>query len=280
MRSFYDYIDGAILGFFLISGFFTKEPLQFSIQTWLENFGTCFKKLFIPFFLFSLVNGFLVWALGKQSLSDGLWLTITLTGSSMQLYFLPYLFYVIVAFFTFVALANQFRLNARIALLFVLAILFGYTEMHRTNASTGNSMQLLPLYGATYIIGFYLARMWHWKKIAFYPLTLLLVCVSTTAGLWDKRFFDLAAMIFLLVAALYLSSFSILSNKTFHGSGGIYLLHTPIVLYAVSVILQESHVMGYFNLIGSISITYAICLTATLIFRRKFNRFAFLLLEH
>lgn len=83
------YVDGAVLGFFLISGLLSSSGsgnasffASARRQAW---------RLLLPFTLFSLLYGVLLTALGKSSLEDGLWRLLTLQGSGPQLYFLPYL---------------------------------------------------------------------------------------------------------------------------------------------------------------------------------------------
>lgn len=88
-----NWIDGAVIGFFLISGYLFKAQNNI--------FAYCRKqtiRLIIPFFLFSLIYSVLLAILGKESLVDGLEKTVRLQGAGMQLYYLPYLLFVTIVF--------------------------------------------------------------------------------------------------------------------------------------------------------------------------------------
>jgi fucose 4-O-acetylase-like acetyltransferase len=93
ISSYEDFIDGAVAGFFIISGYYSKK------QTDLLKFTRLLAiRLLVPFFIFSVTYTLILFALDKSSLSDGLYKTITLHGAGMQLYFLPYLLVVSFSF--------------------------------------------------------------------------------------------------------------------------------------------------------------------------------------
>jgi len=82
-----NFVDGAVAGFFLIAGFFFREEITFK-----HLILKSFKRLMIPYFVFSIIYSVLLSLLGKKDFSNGLIDTLLLHGGSMQLYFLPYLF--------------------------------------------------------------------------------------------------------------------------------------------------------------------------------------------
>jgi surface polysaccharide O-acyltransferase-like enzyme len=81
-----NWIDGAVIGFFFISGFLFRpkdNPL-----TYIKTQTT---RLLLPFLLFSSLYTIALTLLKKATLHQGLTRTLLLQGAGMQLYFLPIL---------------------------------------------------------------------------------------------------------------------------------------------------------------------------------------------
>lgn len=78
------YIDGAVMGVFLLSGLFSTVGSQ---QGWLDDLLRQARRLLLPFVLFSLVNGLALSALGKADIRQELIRLLTLQGSGPQLNF-------------------------------------------------------------------------------------------------------------------------------------------------------------------------------------------------
>ena len=229
--------------------------------------------MLIPFFLFSLCYMLLLTVLGKATLWEGLIATVTLHGSGMQLYFLPYLFFITV--FYAIAIDNS-SLKIRTPInIIALNMLLLFCMLYPTSSSTGSEYKLLPFYFASYIFGLiYRATLdQRYQSLGVLALIILLILV----GMIDPRFFDLAGIIALFKFVHHIDRF--LPDRRLPGSGGIYLLHTPIINYTISILLMRLGVVQGVNILMSVFITYIVCLFITLVFIRFLPKYRWLLLE-
>ena len=141
LTSVIDWVDGAVIGFIFISGFlFKRQP---HLLAYAKKQAT---RLLIPFFLFSFVYAVILSVLGKATLWGGLVATATLHGSGMQLYFLPYLFFITVSYACFIdKITLKLRRPTEIAIVLILVL---FCLMYPTGSSTGPEYRLLPFYYA------------------------------------------------------------------------------------------------------------------------------------
>lgn len=262
-----DWIDGAVIGFFMISGYLFVAP-QNILAYWRKQ-GV---RLMGPFFIFSIVYAVALAALGKASVVEGLLKTVTLQGAGMQLYYLPFLFLVTVVYATF---ERTLRLETGLVALFLAVLASGTAFMLPTVSSTGSDSKLLPLYVAAFLIGRFFAE--RKKSGPIFGSLLTVVGGALVLGFQDARFFDFAGVVVLFGAVISLAP--ILPNSRLPGSGGIYLLHTPVTNFAVSTLLVAFSVTQGLNIVASIVITYILCLSMTLFFVKLFPKFRWLLLE-
>jgi fucose 4-O-acetylase-like acetyltransferase len=264
LRNFVDYIDGDVAGFFLIAGSFSKRPSDL-----VRFIPKQIQRLIVPFLAFSILYAFTLSLLGKGSLENGLRETLLLRGSGMQLYFLPYLFYVSTA----ISLLEYFlgeRTWKWANPLFAFAMI-ATCLAYPTSNSNGHDPHLLAFYALAYSVGG-IYRTTRSKSVlaiaaaAFYAL-----------GFQDHRFFDMGFMTMLFVAADAASVH--LKMIRFPGSGGVYLMHTPVVNFMVSVALEKIGITEIQNIVASVILTYAICLGASLAICTKLPKYRWLILE-
>jgi len=279
MESIGSYCDGVVFGFFLIAGFFAKGQSTLSWSGTKSVFWKQFHRLLIPFFTFSLIYTFALVGLGKRTVASGLLATAVLHGASVQLYFLPFLFYVSIAFLFYTAVTSQYlKLSASMTLLLPFVGLLAFSEFHRTVESTGSDFLLLPLYATCYLAGHYLAIARKAKSLYFHVLCGALSLCFAIGSHWDPRLWKIAEIILLFWFFLSVSSLPFL-HRRLPGSGGVYMLHAPLVIYGISSILAIAHVRDATNAALTLGLTYSICLVATLAFIRIFPKYAYLLLE-
>jgi uncharacterized membrane protein len=96
-------------------------------------------------------------------------------------------------------------------------------------------------------------------------------------GIEDVSFNYIAAGICAFALAHWLSSF--LPNRREPGSGGVYLLHTPIINFAISIALLKVGFAQWPNAILTVVCTYLLCLALTLGFIRILPKWRWMLLE-
>lgn len=269
LASTVDAVDGAVIGFFLISGFLFKRRGRLLGQ--LRQQAT---RLLVPFLLFSTLYAIALAALGKQPLVDGLRETVTLRGAAMQLYFLPFLWGV----GSLHALVERRLDRRRGAALTLLAVLcFGFALALPTASSTGPDYRLLPFDYGAFLIGAILGHLQVDDARRSARAAIGAGVLAAVIGMLDERFCDLALVVLLFQAMRWTAP----SLPTFRlpGSGGVYLFHAPIVNYAVSSLLVRLAVVQGANIIVSVIVTYALCLGLTAALIRLFPRQRWLLLE-
>jgi hypothetical protein len=264
LRYYVDFVDGAVACFFMISGFFSKAQPNFCVFV-----KSQVVRLLVPFFIFSSAYGVLLYLLGKDSIYAGIYSTVTFRGAGMQLYFLPYLLGISVFFAAIRSVSGELvypRILAAMAVFFILMCV-----AFPTLGSTGPDYRLLPYYFLAYIAGFL------YRSIGrgFYVWFVLIV--TLVLGLLDHRFLDLSGMIVLFVCAESWSS-KFGSGRAV-GSGGVYLLHTPILNFSISIFLEKLGVLQFYNVILSVALTYVVCLFISIVFIKFLPRYRWLILE-
>lgn len=257
-----DVVNGAVWGFFFISGFFARERNNISLYA-----KDKFKRLIVPFLLFSIIYGVLnifIWGKGLENIVYSI---LTLHGTSMQLYFLPYLFIIDIVF---VYIFSQFKTYKIPLILSFLAIFIICVLAMPTDSSTGSDLKLIPFYALAYILGTLYSN---YRKLSL----VVSILASFIVGIvFDARFLDISLM---------LAMFSVLvnlfkdSNLKIFGAGGIYLLHTPFTNFVISIILLKIGILGWYNFGLTILLTYIVCLLATYAFIKIAPKYRYLLLE-
>lgn len=268
---FVNWIDCAVLGFFFMSGYLFKQKeslCKYSKKQCL--------KLLTPYFIVSVIYTLALSLVGKDTLINGFIKTISFQGSGMQLYYLPYLLIVTVAYaiFTVFIKFSNFRILAEL-LLFIIII--AACLALPTKSSTGSDFKLLFLYVASFLLGRQYINNFSldlkYKK--FVVITILIL--SLGLGFIDERFLD-----FTIFMTLFFAIESIhhkLPNSRIAGSGGVYLLHTPIINFTISTLLAYIGIQQGFNIFVSVILTYLTCLVITHIFINTFPKQRWLLLE-
>ncbi|MBC7957621.1 MAG: acyltransferase family protein, partial [Cytophagales bacterium] len=173
LASVISWVDGAVLGFFFISGFLFKDPENLQVYAKRQAL-----RLLLPFFIFSLLYAVALAVVGKAELASSLASTLILQGSGMQLYFLPYLLLVSLLY----AACKQMR-GARGVLLLAA---FCLSLFMPTATPSGPDPKLLPLYMCAYSLGALVGQLALRERGTEALLCLVLVCLGV--GLLDYRF--------------------------------------------------------------------------------------------
>jgi hypothetical protein len=264
--NFASYIDGAVICFFMLSGFFFREKL---------DLATCIKgqlrRLLVPFFLFSIVYAIALAILDKSPMSASLMAMSRVQGVGPQLYFLPILLVIIVTYATLEKLGRKFIRTSNLILL-ISVVLLAFSLLFRTQESTGPNTLLFPLY----FLGFSAGRALNLSKnkmlVAFAITT-----SSLLVSLIDHRFYDFSLAFFCLAFAIWISSY--LPKARFGGSAAVFLLHAPIINYGMSVILFRAGITEIANIISSVLLTYILCLLIFSTLIKFFPSYRWVLLE-
>ncbi len=271
------YVEGAVLCFFLISGYLHRQPtLGLDYQSTFRYAQDKFLRLIVPFFLVSIIDTFSLRVLGKITLSEGMHLTLILHGASMQLYFLPFLYLVSVGFHLFLCLSVANNIEPRRVLIPILVICAATSTLWTSTPSTGGDLRLLPLYLLAYCLGAAIrcnpSNGIAWREFSF---GLALCFVMSYFG--DIRYHDVAAALIAFTIARLVSK--ALPKVKLPGSGGVYLFHTPIINFAVSTALLSLGFTEGSNIAVSIIVTYFICLAMTLAYIKALPSYRWLILE-
>lgn len=89
-------VQGAVLAFFLVSGYFFHLKREASIVITLSKHARRYgKRLLVPFIIFSVINAIALLAIGKTSAHGWIREILIGHGTGPQMYFLPFLFLVI-----------------------------------------------------------------------------------------------------------------------------------------------------------------------------------------
>lgn len=262
------WVDGAVAGFFMISGFLLSPKVNTGFLAFVRRSAF---RLLLPYLLFSLIYAFAMAGLGKAGVVDGLVDTILLRGAGPQLYFLPYLFCMQVAAWPLLAIRQRAAVTLTIA-----AAMFVVATLLPTAISTGHDVKLVPLFLGCFALGVGFRAL---RDRDLAVATMVAVAACAAAIPFDHRAIDVLLVVVLFYCALRLSATGLLDRLVIFGSGAIYILHTPVLNHTVSTTLQRAGIEGYFNLAASVTITVAVCLGAAFIVLRWFPRARGLLLE-
>ena len=269
------YIESAVMGFFLISGFFFHS--QITIKIWLKK---NFKRIILPFLIFSLLYTLLLFVFGKGSLSGGIIKTVMLHGASMQLYYLPYLFVISFFYLLLSKWAKFLKIHFLIIVFLIILVSLIVSLFLPTDSVTGSDYKLLPIYFLCFGVGICFQSIRETKCKKLNLLVLLAIVFFCIIGfMLDTRCFHLSFIIALFLAAFNLSIKYKSIQRIFHGSGGIYLLHTPIVNFAISTLLVKIGVLDVLNLFISWGTTYLCCLVLTFMWIKLYPKRKWILLE-
>ena len=271
LTQFVNWIDGAVLGFFCISGYLYKQQLN------LRQFAVAqIKKLIVPYFVFSIIYAVSFSLLGKYTISEVLLRIPTSQNIGIQLYFLPYLFFVTIKYWW---LSHHLKFEANKYIEYIILVIFLLLSLFlHTNSSTGPDLKLLPLYFAAFLIGRIYKNLEISKTSNMFLICIGLFCALLgVLGVFDRRFFDIIGIIFLL--SLVSMGGRYMHEKRIPGSGGVYLLHTPLVNFAISTFLSEIGIIQWPNIIFSALLTYGLCIVVTMMLVTKAPKYRWLLLE-
>lgn len=263
IRSLTPAIDGAVACFFLISGYFARPG-----DSWRHVLQRVLRLL-APYVMFSVIYAAILIALGKMNAMTAVDRIIIGAGIGPQLYYLPYLALISTSL-NFLAWRHR-KADVQAILLTLLAV---YVMVDTPN-STGPDSRLLVLYTLAYSLGMYIAR--HAKTMEM----LILAVVSLIAVFWfpwTSRYFDLPLVILLFLCTLHADRLGAITRRV-PGSGGAYLLHTPVLNFAISTILWKYGLHGVANVAVAIALTYIVALAMTLGTIRYAARYRWLLLE-
>lgn len=266
-----NWIDGAVIGFFFISGFLFKNP-----QDILTYGKRQTRKLMVPFLMFSTLYTILLSLLGKSTIWTGLIATISLHGSGPHLYFLPFL---LIVTFTYACLLSMVRSDrVFLANCFLIVLFVTLCLLHPTESSTGPDYKLLPLYYASFILGVEYQSFTRDMRPMYVILFVFGSAISIfLIGTVDHRFFDLLLIFILFEIVRQVGRF--FPPMRLPGCGGVYLLHTPVTNYAISVFLMKLSVVEWQNLYFSAGLTYILCCGFTLAMIKIAPRYRWMLLE-
>lgn len=256
-------IDGAVAGFFWLSGYFSRNGI--TLAGWRRQT----VRLLVPYLLFGTLYGIAMVALHKTTPSDAVRSMATGTGNAPQLYFLPYLW--LVSTLVGLVLAKRGKLAAAV----VIALLGIAYLVLPTPTSTGPETRLLALYALAYTLGAYRARFAGRGEVIAMVVVAGLIVVGVP---WRERYVDLALIALLVEGAIQLSR-RVPIDRRLPGSGGVYLLHTPILNYALSILLWKVGVVGIGNVLAALIATYLLALAITITAIRMFSTRRWLLLE-
>lgn len=202
-------------------------------------------------------------ALGKADIRQELIRLLTLQGSGPQLYFLPFLLLVWLFWRSLLDLARLARLPSAVALSAGIIALLVLAVRFPTAAATGSERPLLLLYAAAYGLG----RVSQPLFRADHGAALLLAAAAVPlafGGQIDPRLADLAGMCLLAAGACELHKRDVLRGISVPGSGGVYLMHTPIMNHAISTLLFFVGIASGCNVFATVILTYGLCVTMTL----------------
>lgn len=262
-------IEGGIVGFFLLAGLMLKR--QANLPQYIKH---QLIRLMAPFFLFSLIYAIAYGAVGKAELADGLIKTLTLQGSSMQLYSLPYICGLTILYAS-IDKAFKLRLPANAMLALALA---ACTLLIETKSATGSDYKLIPFYALTLVLGVILRNLYDSTTHFFkYNLTVaFVVFLIFMLSLADHRFLVLGRVSLIFLAIQNISRH--LPDRRLPGTGAVYLLHTPILNALISIFLIQIAITERWNIVATVLLTYLTCLGIYHLVDRNFGRFRWLLL--
>jgi fucose 4-O-acetylase-like acetyltransferase len=262
------YIDGAVAGFFLISGFCFHKDVPFKLFVRKK-----FKRIMFPFFIFSFLYAIIMTLLDKYTLVAGLKDILLFRGIGPQMYFLPYLFLVSLAYFGYYKILNRLKVKSELIFLIVLFSIFVLISLFmQTDSPTGQGGAKLVFYFVCFGIGI-LIRLF--SRIH----TLFIILISFGLGFYDFRYFHISGVVIVSMFAIFVSRYFCFLQRGISGSGGVYLLHQPITSNAISMILLATGISGYCNLFLSWGLTYVFCLLTTLLLIHYFPLKKWILLE-
>lgn len=267
------WIDGAVMGFFLISGFFFSHERHRvtpqSLVTYVQSRAT---RLLAPYLIFSGLYAVALAGMGKVDFAEGLGRTLTLSGSSMQLYFLPLLFAMEVLAWLFLGLTRQWPLSilrkCLAGTLVCLSLAFPSTW------STGSEVALFPMYAIAFSVGLLLRN----YGVGIQTVGTLMAA-ELLISLTDLRYLDLLIVTTLFACGHWASLKLQWLDRTLPGSGGVYLLHTSVLNFMIAHALNRIGIVEVANLISTVITTYIVSLTATLLFLSFSAKRRYLLLE-
>ncbi|WP_411846122.1 acyltransferase family protein [Roseibacillus persicicus] len=246
------YVDGCVFGFFLISGFFFRPPGSFK-----KLCESGLKRLIVPYVLFSIAYGLILVFLGLANIDELFFKILTGRGGAMQLYFLPFLF-VVQIFFGFLEIKVKANILVFLQVFFTLQF-FGLSLIFPTSGSTGGDYLLLYMYSLCFLVGRVLKFLEGRKRKSMFLGALLLLVIPV--GCFDPRYLDVGFVLALFLIVQFLQDW--LPDARLPGSGGVYLLHTPILNFAILAVLLKFDFPEWLVLSLTIVLTYLLAVLFT-----------------
>jgi len=234
----------AVFGFFLVSGFLFKPEASLK-----EIAARKASRLLVPYLLFSLayavVSGVVF---GSGEFLNRIINTVLLRGGAMQLYFLPELYVIeLLALFAF----KLFGSRTSVAASTILIVALFATLATPTPYTTGPGWKLAIFYVVGFVTGVLC------RRTSDATPAILLVLFLLVGALVDYRF--AVAAVALVLFQLFIRTTRLVPTSL-PGSGAVYLLHTPILNFSISVALSNFGFQGWSNYWMTVLLTYLVCI--------------------
>jgi hypothetical protein len=231
----------------------------------------------MPFLAFSLINAVVFIHFRLTNFNEVVVNCLVGLGVGPQMYFLTFLF-AFTGIGAIIQAGSGISRQTEAAICgFLLALLIVVALNLPTEGVTGGIYRLLPLYGVAFIAGHLIAILRKCGETHKMPVALALVMLFFAIGLWDSRFYYICFGTLIFQVSYVLSSR--LPNRRIPGSGGVYLIHAPIVNVAMAHGLSKLGINGGDNFIFGVLLIYGLCLGTTRVFIKALPRYRNLLLE-
>ena len=274
-----NYLQGAVLTFFLVSGYFfhvKRKDGRFN-RPLIAYLGHQAQRLLLPFAVFSLINAVVMLHFGITSVRKEILNFLMGFGTGPQMYFLPFLF-VCTGIGAIIQTASRPSRRREAAIFLMLAVLLTVVALYLpTGGATGENYRLLPLYGVAFIGGHLISLMQQENYAKGMFTTIGLATIFSALGFVDFRFYYIGVGVIVFAVAYIMSS--ILPDRRGPGSGGVYLLHAPIISFAVVHGLARLGIKNGMNVALSVFLIYVLCLSITLVLIKVSPHYRMLLLE-
>lgn len=245
------FVDFAVTCFFVLSGYLSGRK---SIS--LADTNGLAKRLLIPYVLFSFVNIIFLSFAGKSNGINDFYRIFNFQGIGPQLYFLPYMFFIVVVVLWIERVTSAFVKPT--VLLFILSTaLLMMSSYFPTKDVTGPNYLLISFYMASYIVGRLSFKLINSSFFVGFSILIFAATLVLYFLFDDRRFFCLFISYALLLLVIYAGHIFPIGGRIM-GSGAVYLLHTPILNHTISTILMRFNVISEANFLMSLVLTYAI----------------------
>lgn len=272
--------DWAVLAFFFASGATARleDPPR---GTWMRRAVLilgCFciyNVLYNAVFALVAAYGFLspVSGGGNSAQPGDEWFLWPFDSPGFQLYFLPYLFLISTLFH--VACSQRWWGPRMVAgACFVGAIAY-YGFIGYPTRSHGSSIELIPLYAASYSLGTLFARQGAaWSQLPALPVAVACAAIAAALILVPHPLISLAVAPLLLLLLKHVPAGRCSGTCAVAGkwSGSVYLWHTPLIMPLLSRGILHDRLSGPLGYVLLIVSTLAVCLALRLVAEKASRR--------